>query len=46
MKVDNNLWADRMHPLPYIGRVSHSQQTHQDSRFEQALREARQVSTE
>ena len=29
-----------------IGRVSHSQQTIQDSRFEQALREARQVSTE
>jgi hypothetical protein len=29
-----------------IGRVSHSQQTLQDSQFEQALHEARQVSTE
>ena len=29
-----------------IGRVSYSQQSIQDSRFEQALREARQVSTE
>jgi hypothetical protein len=29
-----------------IGRVSHSQQTLQDSQFEQALWEVRQVSTE
>jgi Na+/H+ antiporter NhaB len=29
-----------------VGRVSHSQQSHQDSQLEQALREARKVSAE
>jgi len=33
-------------PSLMVGGVSHSQQSHQDLQFEQALREARQVSTE